>query len=241
MQPDSQAGYRARQKLLYQPIEVSGRTSKITGSATVAESRLVSADFVVDAASLQSAHRGRDEKFRGTDVMDAGKFPTAEVKVTTPVDLTSVPDTGKAADVEIPPLTVTLHGVTRPESAHTSIQRNGDRVDVAGSIPIRFADYGIHPPALLGGGAGDPAGGHHRVLGASGQELTRSARCAGASEPQPAPAWPVCADPHTATAGAARAPTRPHLLELGAQELAYVIERGIGPAVDGSIGSPVRS
>ena len=150
VQADSQAGYRARQKLLYQPIEVSGRTSKITGSATVAESRLVSADFVVDAASLQSAHRGRDEKFRGTDVMDAGKFPTAEVKVTTPVDLTSVPDTGKAADVEIP-LTVTLHGVTRPESAHTSIQRNGDRVDVAGTIPIRFADYDVHPPKLLGG------------------------------------------------------------------------------------------
>jgi polyisoprenoid-binding protein YceI len=61
-----------------------------------------------------------------------------------------VPDTGKAADVEIP-LTVTLHGVTRPESAHTSIQRNGDRVDVAGSIPIRFADYDVHPPKLLGG------------------------------------------------------------------------------------------
>lgn len=150
VQADSQAGYRARQKLLYQPIEVNGRTSKVTGSATVAESRLVSADFVVDAASLQSAHHGRDEKFRGTDVMDAGKFPTAEVKVTAPVDLTSVPDDGKAADVEIP-LTVTLHGVTRPESAHTSIQRNGDRVDVAGTIPIRFADYDVHPPKLLGG------------------------------------------------------------------------------------------
>ena len=150
VQPDSQAGYRARQKLLYQPIDVNGRTDKVTGDAKVAESRLVSADFVVDSASLQSTHRGRDEKFRGTDVMDAEKFPTAEVKLTAPVDLTSVPDNGKAADVEIP-LTVTLHGVTRPESAHTSIQRNGDRVDVAGSIPIRFADYDVHPPKLLGG------------------------------------------------------------------------------------------
>lgn len=150
VQPDSQAGYRARQKLLYQPIDVSGRTSKVAGNAEVAGSRLVSADFTVDTATLQSAHRGRDEKFASTDVIDAKKFPTAEVKITAPVDLTSVPDTGKPVDVQIP-LVLTLHGVTRPESAHTSIQRNGDRVDVAGTIPIKFADYDVHPPKLLGG------------------------------------------------------------------------------------------
>lgn len=150
VQPGSQAGYRAQQHLLWQPIDVNGRTSSVLGSAEVDKSRLMSADFVVDAGSLESAHHGRDQRFSGADVMDAKKFPTAEVAVTAPVDLSSVPDDGRPVQVDVP-VKLTLHGVSKQESARASIRRTGDRVDVAGSIPITFADYQITPPKLLAG------------------------------------------------------------------------------------------
>lgn len=145
VQPGSQAGYRAQQKLLWETLDVNGRTSEVTGHAEVTESRLVSAEFTVDVASITSAHHGRDERFRGTDVMDAAKFPTAQVTVSAPVDLSSVPDNGHAVAVEVP-IHLTLHGVSRPESAHTTMVRNGDRVDVAGAVPVRFYDYNVSPP-----------------------------------------------------------------------------------------------
>jgi polyisoprenoid-binding protein YceI len=145
VQPGSQAGYRAEQKLLWQMVDVNGRTSRVTGHAEVTESRLVWAEFTVDVASIASAHHGRDERFRGTDVMDAAKFPTAQVTVSAPVDLTSVPNDGRAVDVTVP-IHLTLHGVSRPASADTTIARNGDRVDVAGAIPVRFYDYNVSPP-----------------------------------------------------------------------------------------------
>lgn len=145
VQQGSQAGYRAEQKLLWQTVEVNGRTSDVTGHAEVTESRLVSAEFTVNVASIASAHPGRDERFRGPDVMDSAKFPTAQVTVSAPVDLTPVPDDGRPVDVEVP-IHLTLHGVSRPASAHTTIARNGDQVDVAGAIPVRFYDYNVSPP-----------------------------------------------------------------------------------------------
>lgn len=145
VQPGSQAGYRAEQKLLWQTVDVNGRTSDVTGHAEVTESRLVWAEFTVDVASIASAHHGRDDRFRGPDVMDTATYPTAQVTVSAPVDLTSVPDDGRAVEVEVP-IHLTLHGVSRPASAHTTIARNGDRVDVAGAIPVRFYDYNVSPP-----------------------------------------------------------------------------------------------
>ncbi|MHA3022940.1 YceI family protein [Mycobacterium sp. BMJ-28] len=145
VRPGSQAGYRAEQQLLWQTVDVNGRTSQVTGTAEVAESRLVSAEFTVNVASIQSSHHGRDERFRGADVMDAAKYPTAKVTVSAPLDLTSVPDNGQPLDVEVP-INLTLHGVSRPASAHATIARNGDRVDVAGAIPVRFYDYNVSPP-----------------------------------------------------------------------------------------------
>ena len=60
----------------------------------MAGSKLESATFTVDVASITSPESGRDNQFRGEDIMDAAQFPTAEFRVTQPVDVSAVPETG---------------------------------------------------------------------------------------------------------------------------------------------------
>ena len=145
VQPGSLAGYRVQQELLWLMVDVTGRTGAVTGGAEISRSQLVSATFTVDVATMDSGRPGRDERFRSTDAMDTAAFPTAAVTINAAVDLTPVPDDGSPARLEIP-VHVTLHGVTRPASVPIDIQRNGDRVDVAGTLPVRFFDFDVDPP-----------------------------------------------------------------------------------------------
>jgi polyisoprenoid-binding protein YceI len=145
VQPGSLAGYRVQQQLLWLMVDVNGRTDAVTGDAEIRGSELVSATFTVDVAAIDSGRPGRDERFRGTDVLDAAAYPTATVTVNAAVDLRTVPDDAGAQRLQIP-VHVTLHGVTRPATAQIDIQRNGGRVDVAGTLPIRFYDFNVDPP-----------------------------------------------------------------------------------------------
>lgn len=145
VQPGSVAGYRVQQQLLWLMVDVNGRTDAVTGGAEIRGSRLVSAKFTVDVAAIDSGRPGRDERFRGSDAMDTATSPTATVSMNMPVDLAAVPADGSPARLEVP-VHLTLKGVTRVVSAQIDIQRNGDRVDVAGTIPIRFFDFNVDPP-----------------------------------------------------------------------------------------------
>ncbi|MUL46492.1 YceI family protein [Mycobacterium sp. CBMA293] len=146
----SQAGYRASQQLLWESVIVSGRTNSVNGEATVAGNTLQSASFVVDVGSMQSPHRGRDDKFRSADVMGAGQFPTAKLAVVDPVDLSGVSGNGMPSTLEVS-AQLTLKGVTRQVAVRVEMQRTGDRVVAAGEVPVTFADYGINPPAPFAG------------------------------------------------------------------------------------------
>ncbi|MGK2867522.1 MAG: YceI family protein [Mycobacterium sp.] len=145
VQPGSLAGYRVQQKLLWLMVDVNGRTDAVTGGAEIRESRLLSAEFTVDVAAIDSGRPGRDERFRSTDALDAATFPTATVSMNMPIDLAPVPDDGSPLQLDVP-VQLTLKGVTRVANAQIDIQRNGDRVDVAGTIPVRFFDFNVDPP-----------------------------------------------------------------------------------------------
>lgn len=145
VQPESLVGYRVQQQLLWEMVDVNGRTDAVTGGAEIRESRLVSAEFTVDVATFDSGRPGRDERFRGADVMDSASFPTATARMNTPVDLAAIPEDGTPARLEVP-VHLTLKGVTRRETAQIEVQRTAERVDVAGTIPIRFFDFNVDPP-----------------------------------------------------------------------------------------------
>ncbi len=141
----TQAGYRARQKLLWETVIVTGRTNSVRGDATVTGGNLQAASFVVDVGTMQSAHRGRDDKFRSTDVMDAAQFPTAKLAVLDPVNLSTVSGDGTPTTLEVS-AQLTLKGVSRQVAVRLDVQRSGSGVVAVGQIPVTFADYGIAPP-----------------------------------------------------------------------------------------------
>ncbi len=76
----TQAGYRVDEILRGSPLTVNGRTPKVTGEVVVAESKMESATFTIDVASITSPEGARDNQFRGADILDTGKFPTAELR-----------------------------------------------------------------------------------------------------------------------------------------------------------------
>ena len=43
---------------------------------------------------------------------------------------------------------LTLHGTTKAVTVELTVQRDGDTVNVGGSIPVTFADYGIANPSF---------------------------------------------------------------------------------------------
>jgi polyisoprenoid-binding protein YceI len=143
----SEAGYRVDEVLFGQDTEAVGRTSAVTGQLLITGTTLDSATFEVDLTSVSSDDDRRDNQFR-TRIMDTSSFPTATFVLTEPVDLTSVP-----ADLEEVTVSatgeLTLRGVTNEVTFDLTARRNGEAIEVNGTIPITFADYEI-PDASFG-------------------------------------------------------------------------------------------
>lgn len=119
----------------------------MTGSATVAASKLESADITVDVASITSPESMRDNRFRSSMIMDTDKFPTATWKLSEPVDISSVPESGEPHAVEATG-EMTIKGVSKTVTTPLNIQRSGASVIVQGSVPVTWTDYGVTPPSL---------------------------------------------------------------------------------------------
>lgn len=141
----SAAGYRIKEVLFGQSTVAAGRTTKVTGSMTIAGNSVSKASFTVDMASVASDQSQRDDQFRGR-IMETSKYPTATFELTSPLALSSIP-------ADRTPMTtkatgnLTLHGTTKATTLDLCAQRNGDSIDVTGSIPIVFADWGVPNPS----------------------------------------------------------------------------------------------
>jgi polyisoprenoid-binding protein YceI len=143
--PGSAAGYRVDEVLNGANNTVAGTTDQVTGSVVVTGNRLAQAEITVDVASIRTDRSQRDAYFRG-NVMHVDAHPTAVFRVTEPVDLPQL--TGSPVTVPVTgELTVT--GVTRPVRVQLAVVRTPEGVAVSGSIPVTFADYGIHAPNLV--------------------------------------------------------------------------------------------
>ncbi len=153
----TQAGYRVDEVLRGSPLTVNGRTTKVSGEAVVAGSKLENVAFTIDVASITSPESGRDGQFRGGDIMDVAKFPTAEFTSTQPVDLSAVPETGASVTVDIPG-SMTIKGTSRDVTAKVDVQRAGDTVIAAGSVPVTWTDFGVTPPDFAGFVKVEPTG-----------------------------------------------------------------------------------
>ena len=141
----SQAGYRVKEVLFGQSADAVGRTSDVTGTFTIAGTKVTAGSFTVDMTTVTSDQSRRDGQFQGR-IMEVSTYPTATFALTSPIDLGSVPADGQQIDVEATGK-LTLHGTTRSVTFPLQAKRTGGTIVVAGSIPVTFADYEISNPS----------------------------------------------------------------------------------------------
>jgi polyisoprenoid-binding protein YceI len=139
----SQAGYRVSEILFGQHNEAVGRTTAVTGDATIAATKVTAANVTVDMTKVTSDRSQRDRQFQGR-IMDTSSFPTATFKLTQPIDLPST--SGRVSTKATGDLTT--HGVTKQATADLQAERSGNTIRISGSIPITFADWNIPNPSF---------------------------------------------------------------------------------------------
>lgn len=141
----STAGYRAKEVLFGQSTEAAGRTTDVTGELVVDGTTVSSAKVTVDMTTVTSDQGNRDRQFQGR-IMDTATYPTSTFELTEPIDLGSIPAEGqtvtKAAKGKL-----TLHGTTKDVTVDLTAKRSGATIQVQGSIPITFDEWGIPAPS----------------------------------------------------------------------------------------------
>lgn len=145
----SEAGYRVREKLANLPAQSDavGRTPDVTGSAVIADSSVTAASFEVDVTTLKSDEGRRDNRIR-TSGLESDKYPEATFTLTEPIPIDADTD---AASVNFEAKgDLTLHGVTKEVTIPIEATRNGDRLELVGSITFPFSDFAIDPPSIAG-------------------------------------------------------------------------------------------
>jgi polyisoprenoid-binding protein YceI len=142
----SYAGYRVHEVLQGNDVNVVGRTKDVEGTAVVDGGSLTKATVTVQVAKISTPESARDEYFRST-ALQTDEYPTATFELTEPVDVTKALD-GSTQDVTLTG-TMDLHGVEKPVTADAQVAvGKGGTVQVAGTVPITFADYGVEAPSL---------------------------------------------------------------------------------------------
>lgn len=136
------AGYRVDEVLGGEDVTVTGRTEEVDGSVTLDGGTITEAEIVVDMASVATDEPPRDDYFR-TQALQTNTYPTATFTLTEPVE---VPDGATAVDLAGD---LTVHGVTQQVTVDAEVAAAGDdAVQVVGSVPVTFADFGVEAPSL---------------------------------------------------------------------------------------------
>jgi polyisoprenoid-binding protein YceI len=142
----SVVGYRVKEVLFGQSADAVGRTSALTGTMNIDGATVTDASFTVDMATLASDESRRDAQFNGR-IMETNVYPTATFALSEPIDLGSLPD----ANTDVTATAtgeLTLHGVSKTVTFDITGRYTGSQVEIAGSIPITFADWDIANPSF---------------------------------------------------------------------------------------------
>jgi len=143
----SVAGFRIQQSVLGLTSDVVGRTKDITGTVTVAGGRATTTGLRVGLLALTTGDKTPAPQFGIS--LDTGRYPDATVGLAQPLTLDPALASGATVTVTAAG-TLTLHGVTRAVAVALSLRRDGTGIDVTGTVPVAFADYGIASPKGYG-------------------------------------------------------------------------------------------
>ncbi len=154
----SEAGYRVREKFINQtaPTEAVARTSAVTGSLVIASQGdhfvVEAVNFSADVAKLQSVdtyatyQAFQRDGFVSRLYLETARYPTATFKadrITPPQVSADAGPVNLAGHGRL-----TLHGVSHDVDVPLTVQRNGDRIELVGSVGLEMPDYGIEVPQI---------------------------------------------------------------------------------------------
>lgn len=149
----SAAGYRVREQLADLPAQTDavGRTSSITGSATLSGSSSVTvtaASFSVDVSTLASDRSMRDNRIHSIG-LESDRFPTATFTLSSPAAIPATAPNGQIFHVSITGK-LTIHGTRRTEAIPVDARLSGTQIEVVGSITFPWSDFGMSAPSIGG-------------------------------------------------------------------------------------------
>ena len=138
----SYAGYRLDEVLQGEDVTVTGRTEDVTGEVTIADGEVTEANIEVKVATIATDSDNRDGYFR-ENAIESDQFPTATFELTEPAAL----EEGATEVALVGDLTV--HGETKSVTVDAEVGGDGaSTLQVVGSVPITFADFGVEAPNL---------------------------------------------------------------------------------------------
>jgi polyisoprenoid-binding protein YceI len=146
--PGSMVGYRVAEVLIGQQTTAVGRSSTVSGSFTVSGTTVTAGTVTVDMSSVVSDQSQRNAQFDGR-IMDVAAYPTATLKLTSPIALGSTPAVGQVGHATATG-TLTMHGATHAVSFPVQFERSTGTVSVLADVPITFATWGIANPSIAG-------------------------------------------------------------------------------------------
>jgi polyisoprenoid-binding protein YceI len=137
------AGYRAAEVLVVQDNTAAGRTDKVTGEMTIVGTTVTAAQFVVDMNAVVSDSPQRDERYR--EILATGSHSTSRLVLSEPIEIDPVPPEGEVITRSATGR-FTIRGVTRAVTFDLKARRVDGRIELLGSIPVTWSQYGIPDP-----------------------------------------------------------------------------------------------
>jgi polyisoprenoid-binding protein YceI len=129
------------------PSEAVGRTTAVTGEMVIGTS-VESASFSADVTKLESDQPRRDGRLR-TSGLETNTYTEASFEITEPIALPDDLDPGAVVDTSVAG-ELTMHDTTQPVEVPVQARWDGTKIEIAGSIAVQMADYGIDPPSIGG-------------------------------------------------------------------------------------------
>ncbi len=142
----SVVGYRVNEVLAGQSAVAVGRSGDVTGGMTIRGATVTAASFTVQMDTIKSDESERNAQFDGR-IMDTAAYPTGTLTLTSPIRLGALPADDVVRTYHAT-ADLTLHGQTRKVTFTLQAERTGGGIEVAGSIPVLFADWGITNPSI---------------------------------------------------------------------------------------------
>ena len=142
----SVAGFRIPETALGLSNDVVGRTNSVTGAIVIVGDQVTRATFRIGLASIKVGGKIQPQLARS---LGTRQFPGATFTLTRPVLVGYAFASG--ATIKVTAIgELTMHGASHPVTVRVSGRRGGRVLQVAGSIPVPFADWGIRGPAGFG-------------------------------------------------------------------------------------------